>query len=105
MFPVDINRICEDVICKDVKTQAKHKKPIAQSSHHRMDYEMDLAMARDRPILTLAVSLLDISCNEQGVYHIEKEEKDKFLIVGQLERGMSPMAHILVRDSANIVKV
>ncbi len=101
MFPVNINWICKDIICRDVEIQGKHKKPIAQSSHHRMDYKMDLAMAQDRPILTLAVSLLDILCNEQGIYHIEKEKKDKFSIVGQLEL----MAHILMRDSANIIKV
>ncbi|SJL08853.1 uncharacterized protein ARMOST_12224 [Armillaria ostoyae] len=63
-----------------------------------MDYEMNIAAEMERPIPASDVSLLDITRNKHGVYWIEAVGKDTFNIVGRLERGMSPMAHILISD-------
>lgn len=63
-----------------------------------MDYEMFLAAEMETPIPTSDLSVLDISCDKKGRYRVEAESKDTFNIVGRLERGMSPMAHVLVRE-------
>ncbi len=63
-----------------------------------MDYEMYIAAEMDNPILTSDISLLDVTCDQQGRYLVESAGSLKytFNMVGRLEWGMSPMAHILV---------